>query len=127
MRQGFAYIASGRYDLAAASLKKGLTLDSQWPKSGFRLDGLYGANRLALGSHLDTLAAATLMDPGSADKLFLLGVFLHARGESDRAKKFLEGAAAIVGVDAPHIRPFFEAAPSAVEAVPPGKSIDRDL
>jgi len=92
-RQGWALIASGRYELAAAAFKRGLELDPDWPRSDFCLDELYGPNRVAKTAHIDALAAAAGDEPNNAELLFLVGVFLFFDGQPHRAKPFFERAA----------------------------------
>lgn len=89
-RQGWALVASGRYELAVAAFKKGLDLDPDWPTSEFRLDQLYGPNRMAKTAHIDALAAAAAEEPDNPDLLFLVGVFLFFDGQPQRARPFFE-------------------------------------
>ena len=96
-RQGFALIGAGRYDLAAKVIKRGLALDPGWPKSGFRLNELYGGNQGAKAAHLEALAAAAEKSPDNADLLFLLGVCLFFDGARDRAAPFFERAVQLAG------------------------------
>ena len=105
-KQGFAYIASNRYELAVKSFKRGLQVDPLWINSSFRIDDLYGRNALAKGSHVDALAKSALIDRGNADHFFLLGVLLHFDGQPERAKKFFERAVKLTGDDAEHIGAF---------------------
>lgn len=90
LRQGWALVASGRYELAMAAFKKGLELDPDWPASDFRLDELYGPNRMAKTAHVDALAAAAAEEPDNPDLLFLVGVFLFFDGQPHRARPFFE-------------------------------------
>lgn len=92
-RQGFSLLAMGRYEPAARVFKHGLTLKPDWAKSSFRLDELYGDNRLAKGTNLERLAAEATGHPQSADLMFLLGVGLHFDGQQERARLFFERAA----------------------------------
>ena len=108
-RQGFALIGSGRYDLAAKALKRGLTLNPGWPKSGFRLADLYGGNQRAKAAHLETLAATAEKSPNNADLLFLLGVCLFFDGARDRATPFFERAVQVGGAGE-HLLGFLEPA-----------------
>lgn len=105
-RHAWALIALGRYDAAAAALKRGLGLDPDWPKSTFKVDDLYGPNRLAKKAHLDVLAKEAGQQPESADLLFLVGVFLHFDGQPQRAKVFFQRAAQLAAGDDAHIRAF---------------------
>ncbi|NLY02517.1 MAG: tetratricopeptide repeat protein [Rhodopirellula sp.] len=105
-RQGFALVASGRYEWAARALKRGLELEPAWPGSGFRIDTLYGENRMAKKAHLDALAQASLDKPDDADLLFLLGVMLHCDGEAARATPFFQRAAELAGGEIDHLQAF---------------------
>jgi len=100
-RQGWSLLASGRYELAAAAFKKGLDLDPEWPRSDFRLDELYGPNRLAKTAHIDALAAAAGDEPQNADLFFLVGVFLFFDGQPHRARPFFERLTQLPGGGAP--------------------------
>lgn len=92
-RQGIALIASGRYELAAKALRRGLSLDSAWPRSGFRLGDLYQANEQAKAAHVEALAAAAEKDAENPDLFFLLGAALYFDGAPQRALPFFERAA----------------------------------
>ncbi len=105
-RQGFALVASGRYEWAARAIKRGLELDPGWPRSNFRVDILYGANRMAKQAHIDALAQAGLDEPDNADLLFLLGVMLHCDGEAPRATPFFQRALELAGGDVAHLKAF---------------------
>jgi tetratricopeptide (TPR) repeat protein len=108
-RQGYALIALGRYELAATALKRGLEIDPGWAGSDFRNDDLYADHPQAKMAHLDALAQAAVEQPNDADLLFLVGVFLHFDGQTDRAKPFFRRAARIAGVGGDiHLRGFLE-------------------
>jgi len=107
-RQGLVQVAMQRYDLAAASIKRGLELNADWPSSDFHLKELYGVNELTKKSHVDALAAAAEVDPNNADLLFLLGVHLYFDGARDRAMPFFQRAAQMAQ-DKTHLEPFLKA------------------
>lgn len=116
-RQGFAYIASNRFDLAAKSFRRGLELDPLWVNSSFRIDELYGRNQLAKNSHLEVLARSALAERDS-DKLFLIALMLHFDGQTVRAKKFFTHAEKYAAGDDAHIQAFLvPPAPAAEDAV----------
>jgi tetratricopeptide (TPR) repeat protein len=92
-RQGFACTATGRYELAAQAFRRGLEFEPDWPSSDFRVDEIYGPNRLAKTSHLNALAQAASNDPHNGDLLFLVGVRLYFDDQQERAKKFFQRAA----------------------------------
>lgn len=94
-RKGHAYVAVGKYDLAAAAFRRALELEPAARRDGFRLDDLYGAGSRAKVVHLDNLAASALMREDDADNYFLLGLMLRFDGEHERAEKFLAKAASL--------------------------------
>ena len=107
-RQGFALIALGNYRQAARVFKRGLEIAPDWPRSGFRLQELYGPSAAAKTAHLGTLSQAVVDQPHDPDLPFLLGVLVHAGGEPDRAVPLFERATRLsVGSDA-HLRAFLE-------------------
>jgi hypothetical protein len=87
-------------------------LAPDWPSSDFRLDALYGDAALAKQAHQDSLANAALRDPNDADLLFVLGVFLHFDGQSERAKKFFAKSQELKSDAAPYVNAFLAAAPA---------------
>jgi len=105
-RQGFAMIATGRYDLAVKSIWRGLRLDPKWSQANFDLDQLYNSDVMAKNAHLESLAQAADDKPNDPDRLFLLGVFLHFDGQPDRASPLFERAQDVAGGDAGHIEAF---------------------
>jgi hypothetical protein len=105
-RQGFAFIAEGRYDQAAIAMKRGLKLNPNWAKSDFNLKDLYGPDVLAKKAHRDVLAEAAEARPNDPDLLFLLGVHLYFDGQADRAAAFFNRANEIAGPNAEHLRAF---------------------
>ncbi|RMG04658.1 MAG: tetratricopeptide repeat protein [Planctomycetota bacterium] len=94
IRQALALIAVGNYPTAVEMMKRGLAIDPDWPKKGFNLDQLYGANGIAKRIHIGDLAREVAADPNHAGRLFLLGVMLYLDGETDSAADFLRRAAA---------------------------------
>lgn len=106
-RQGLAQIALGHYPSAAAAIKRGLAFQPRWPGSDFRLDQLYGDNRLAKTNHLERLADAAANDADNADLLFLVGIELHFDGQAARARPFFERAADL-GQDAGWLKGFLQ-------------------
>ncbi len=107
-RQGISLIATGRYELAATSIKKGMQVSPEFVNSGFRLEEIYGDAHLAKSTHVESLARTALERPDDSDMLFLLGMLLHLDGESDRAMKFFRRASDLAaGADA-HVRPLLK-------------------
>ena len=105
-RQAYALIAMGRYDLAVGALQRGLKLQPDWPKSGFRNTELYADNPQAKVAHLETLAEASEKDPHNADLLFLVGVMLYFDGKEERARPFFERAVQLLAGNDTHVRAF---------------------
>jgi tetratricopeptide (TPR) repeat protein len=89
-RQGYALMASGRWDLAAESIRRGLGHDPDWPSSGFSNAELYADRPDLKVKHIEQLARAAEEDENDADRLLLMGVLLHFDGKPDRARPFFE-------------------------------------
>lgn len=119
LRQGFALVAMGRYDHAARSFKRGISLEPRWAESGFRLDQLYGAGgQAAKAAHLEALAQEGLKGPGS-DLMFLLAVMLYFDGQAERAKPFFIRAQELAGADDAHLDGFLrKLVPAVVDEAP---------
>jgi tetratricopeptide (TPR) repeat protein len=107
-RQGFALSAMGRYDQAVAAIQRGLKINPTWAKSGFDLKELYGPDLLAKDAHIDALAQAAVDRPDDANRLFLVGVYLHFDGQVQRAEKFFRRALELAAGDDEHIRAFLK-------------------
>jgi tetratricopeptide (TPR) repeat protein len=105
-RQGFALAGMGHYDMAATSLRRGLELKPDWPKSEFRLAALFGGDEAAKTAFLEGLAAAAEARPNNVDLLFLLGVCQHFDGQADRAATFLKRANELAPGDKAHLQAF---------------------
>ena len=121
VREGFALIAVNQYRLATKALKIALELDPEYVKTRFRLDDLYGDNRLAKTSHLELLAREAIENPVDADLLFLVGMSLYSDGEVERARRFFAKATELGGEEAARLlTPLLgtEASPEVVPAVP---------
>jgi tetratricopeptide (TPR) repeat protein len=107
-RQGFSLLALGSYPSACKAFVRGLKLEPHWAKSKFRLDDLYGANRLAKSNQLERLAEAAGNEPENHKLMFLLGIELFFDGQGQRARKFFERAADL-GEDTSHLAGFLRA------------------
>jgi tetratricopeptide (TPR) repeat protein len=123
-RQGFSLLALGSYPSACKAFLRGLKLKPDWAESKFRLDDLYGANRLAKTNQLDQLAEAAGNEPHNAKLMFLLGIELFFDGQGQRARKFFVRAGDL-GEDKSHLAGFFEALGPVPE--PPAPKRDRRL
>lgn len=94
-KQGFARLGLGQLDGSVDSFRRGLTLDPAWPKSDFRLENLYGRDRVAREMHLEVLGRTALEKPEDAAPHFLLGVLLHWGGHAEVSRRMLEKAASL--------------------------------
>ncbi|MBI3836772.1 MAG: hypothetical protein HY288_02405 [Planctomycetia bacterium] len=97
LRQGHALVALGQFESAAKAFRRGMKIRSDWSDSGFRLDQIYGADRLAKITHLENLAKAVEANPLDSDLLITLGVQLYFDGQRDRARVFFARAAQLGG------------------------------
>ena len=96
-RQGFALVALGQFDSAMKAFRRGLRIRPDWTDSEFRLDQIYGADRLAKTTHLENLAKAVEANPFDSDLLIALGMQLYFDGQRDRASLFFARAAQLGG------------------------------
>ncbi|HEX3871093.1 MAG TPA: tetratricopeptide repeat protein [Pirellulales bacterium] len=119
-REGLALTAFGRWELAAQTIRRGLKLDASWPRSNFRLDTLFGNNKLAKTAQWETLAQAAAEHPHNGDLLFLIGVQLYFDGQAERSKAFFERAKAIDPSAAEHVQVFLDALARPAGALPGG-------
>lgn len=108
-RQGYAYLAMQRYELAAEAFKEGLEFDDEWPESDFANEELYGDNKLAEKSHHDALAETADQNRHDSDLFFLLGVFRYFGGEKEAAVDALEHAKRLLAENDRHIQVFLDA------------------
>ncbi len=99
LRQGHALVALGQYENAVKAFRRGLRIRGQWNGSPFRLDQLYGPDRIAKVSHLETLAKAVEANPLDANLLIAMGMQLFFDGQSERAGVFFARAAQLGGND----------------------------
>ena len=105
--QAYALLATNRLELAAKAFRIALQLDAG-VVDRFRLGELYEHNLIAMDSHLENLARKALAEPGNADLLMLVGLFLHDRGQPDRAAKFLQKARQLAGPAADFLQPLID-------------------
>lgn len=97
MRQGHALVAMSQYENAVQAFKRGLRIRSDWSDSPLGLDQLYGPDRLAKTSHIESLAKAVEANPFDANLLVALGMELYFDAERDRAALFFARAAQLGG------------------------------
>jgi tetratricopeptide (TPR) repeat protein len=98
-RQGLALAATGRYDAAVKTIKRGLEIKPDWAASDFSLNTLYGGDDAAKKAQLDAMAKAAEEQPANGDLMLLLGIHLHFDGQKDRAAPFFKRASEIGGND----------------------------
>ncbi len=92
-RQGHALVALAKYEESLKAFRRGLGLRADWHDSSFRLDQLYGDDRLAKNAHLENLAKAVEANPLDPNLLVVLGIELFFDGQRDRAEVFFVRAA----------------------------------
>ncbi len=133
-REGHALLAVGRYSDAYKTYRRGLVIDADWADSDFRLDQIYGDNKLTKSAHIDALVRAVAQHPHDPELLFLLGVYLYFDGQTARSAEFFQRAALVLGpANADHLTGFLKhALPEAKAApkLPPPATpapADRDL
>lgn len=98
-RQGFALVATNRYELAAAAMKKGMQANLVTPAQPTLLDELYNGSALAQDAHRESLALAALDKMNDGDLFLLVGMFLKHEGQPVRATKFFDRAEKLLSRD----------------------------
>ncbi len=99
LRQGHALVALGQYENAVKAFRRGLRIRPEWSGSPFRLDQLYGPDRIAKVSHIETLAKAVEANPLDSNLLMALGMQLFFDGQAERASVFFARVAQLGGND----------------------------
>jgi len=99
LRQGHALVALGQYENAVKAFRRGLRIRPEWSGSPFRLDQLYGPDRIAKVSHIETLAKAVEANPLDSNLLMALGMQLFFDGQPQRAGVFFARVAQLGGND----------------------------
>ena len=91
-RLGFSLASVGNFDSAVKYFKQGLDVDPQWPTHPDKLDAVFGEdNRLSVLTLIERVGGWVREDIRDPDRLFLIGVVLHADGDT-RASEFFEAA-----------------------------------
>lgn len=116
-RRGHALVALGKYEAASLAFRRGLDVDRSWSDADFRLDEIYGADRVAKEAHLEVLASSALANPRDADLMLVLGIFLHYDGQPERAEKFFRRAAELDSAMAPYTAKFLNGGTSRVASL----------
>jgi tetratricopeptide (TPR) repeat protein len=142
-RMALALAATRNYATAIDEMKRAMRIDPTWPRTGVRLDELFGAdNILSKNAVLHKLASWVGEDIRDPDRLFLMGVLLHFNDNIDKSRVFFEAAFELsrdrayakafldAEADQQAQRPADEPRPGAIEddearpaAVPPGPAI----
>jgi hypothetical protein len=120
-RQAFAWSAMSKYDQAARAIRRGLSINADWPAADFQLKQLYGDNRLAKATHWELMAKAATADPDNADLLFLLAVELYCDGQQNRSRAFFQRAKTLEPGDTGHIKAFLTHLDAAAPPPQPAK------
>jgi hypothetical protein len=120
-REAFALSAMSKYEQAARAIRRGLSLNADWPAAEFQLKRLYGDNRLAKATHWELMAKAATEDPDNADPLFLLAVELYCDGQQNRSRAFFERAKTLEPGDTSHIKAFLSRLDGAAARPQPAK------
>ena len=108
IRQAFALVAMGRYSHAVMKLKRGLQVDSTWPKNAVSLDAVYGVeNVVHKTEYLQRVADWTDANVRDPDRLFLVGVMLYC-DEDPRSTEFLRSASKLSGGQGAHVQAFLK-------------------
>ncbi len=107
-RQAFALVAMGRHSHAVMKMKRGLQVDSTWPKNAASLDAVYGVeNVVHKTEYLQRVADWANANVRDADRLFLMGVMLYC-DEDPRAAEFLRSASKLSGGQGTHLQAFLK-------------------
>ena len=99
-------ISLGQFDRATRAFKRALAMKPSLQRGGFAVTQLYQDNQIAKETHLEALAKAAWKHAHDDDLLFLLGVFLHYDGQTDRARNFFRKASELAGPIRSHLLPF---------------------
>jgi hypothetical protein len=91
-RQGHTLVEMRRYEQAARALRRGLDVQPDWPASKFRLEKMYGNNRVAAEAMLVTVATRAAELPADVDLQFVAGVQHYFDGQFEKARGYFEQA-----------------------------------
>ncbi len=99
VRQMVAYVATRRYDSALKACRRSVAIEPTYMRGDFQLASLYGDQRAAKNSHLETLASRAFETPNDATPLVLLGLMFYFDGDHERADRFLKAASELLPRD----------------------------
>jgi tetratricopeptide (TPR) repeat protein len=91
-RQGHTLVEMRRYEQAARVFRRGLDVQPDWPTSKFRLEKMYGNNRVASEAMLVTVTTRAAELPADVDLQFVAGVQHFFDGQFEKARPYFEGA-----------------------------------
>ena len=92
-RMAIALAATTNYSLAVDEIKRAMRIDPSWPRTGAKLDELWGDdNLLSKNAVLHKAASWVGEDIRDPDRLFLMGVLLHFNGDAEKSNTFFEAA-----------------------------------
>jgi hypothetical protein len=91
-------------------LRRGLSVQTNWPDSDFRLALLYGDNPAALAAMFEAIARAIEARPDDINAQYVAGVQLFFDGRQEQARKWFERARKL-GEAASNIEPYLKASP----------------
>lgn len=95
-RLAFLFTAMQRYEPAIRYLKQGLDFAPKFPRSGDRLDTVYGPKHDAMKQqHVESVLEWAQQSPDSPDRQLLAGAMLHFNDQPGEAAELLERAARI--------------------------------
>jgi tetratricopeptide (TPR) repeat protein len=95
-RMALALAATTHYGQAVDEMKRAMRAAPDWPRTGAKLDDLFGEdNNISKNAVLHKVAAWVREDIRDPDRLFLMGVLLHFDDEPDKSHTFFEAAAAL--------------------------------
>jgi hypothetical protein len=91
-----AQFALGKYRDAVESIRSGIELRPDWPRTGAKPTDIYGANVADFADHLERLEATLAQHANDPILLFLYGYFLWFDGRKEEARPLFERAAPLV-------------------------------
>lgn len=115
MRQGWALLALGQFDVAARAMRKGLELKPDWHTQAFRLQELY-PEVVAKQAHRDAIERVARDRDTDPNMSFLAGMFAWADRDMDRARGWFTKAKQHEIGDQKHIATFLSILPAAANA-----------
>ncbi len=91
-RQGHTLTEMRRYEQAARAFRRGLGIQADWPAGKFRLEKMYGNNRVAAEAMLVAVGKRADELPADMDLQFVSGVQHFFDGQFEKARAYFEQA-----------------------------------